>query len=561
MFKKKLRSLFGYDILVKWLRRSSGGRSMEEGANMKNGIQRFLFKRFSPKNVYFMVFLVLAAGIAAAFISCIFDEDLLLDLTADVHTGGIRAGTGAQLLDGLLFIQAGNGEFTVTLDNERRLNMRVKLSGTGPGNVQLDPADISFFDTAAAQLRDDGNGFCYLPAPAQNVVVRLQNVTAGDYRLTLELKAGDWGRIFDPRVISAAGVVSLPIVAKRSGGYYYSTLPEAVNAAGGTSGSPDLITILADVNMGAGITIPAGKHLSLAVPAGQTRTLLRDSSSSPFTGSFFDIAGGGSLILSAPAGASLVLDGNGNLVTAQTELVKVNGSGKFTLKNGAVLRNNKRTTGDGGAVVNNGVFIMEGGKITGNQAGSGGGGVYSNGSFTLSGGEITANRCEGSGDTAGGGVNIGGNPGDPRTFTMSGGIISHNECNSSGYGSAQGGGVLLYGTFNLYGGTISENSVSSSSYYAQGGGVYTTTSPNFVMWGGVISGNSAGNGGGGVYIYSTTSTFTMRGGVIYGTDAADSTLRNTTDALNAGYDKAKYGDGNFIYPSGSSTSNTIRGHN
>ncbi len=74
----------------------------------------------------------------------------------------------------------------------------------------------------------------------------------------------------------------------------------------------------------------------------------------------------------------------------------------------------------------------------------------------------------------------------------------------------KGGGVYVRGIFNMHDGTISGNNVSSGS----GGGVYVSTSGTFTMDGGTISGNNVSSGsGGGVYVY-TSGTFTMDGGII-----------------------------------------------
>jgi hypothetical protein len=63
---------------------------------------------------------------------------------------------------------------------------------------------------------------------------------------------------------------------------------------------------------------------------------------------------------------------------------------------------------------------------------------------------------------------------------------------------------------------------------------------NFKMYGGVITGNKAGAGGGvfNNYVESGISTFTKTGGVIYGTDAADDKLKNTSNDGNGGHGDA-----------------------
>ena len=79
----------------------------------------------------------------------------------------------------------------------------------------------------------------------------------------------------------------------------------------------------------------------------------------------------------------------------------------------------------------------------------------------------------------------------------------------------KGGGVYVRGIFNMHDGTISGNNVSSGS----GGGVYVYTSGTFNMNGGTISGNHARLGGG-VYVYQNGS-FNMKGGEIRNNQAAN----------------------------------------
>ncbi|GHV02550.1 hypothetical protein AGMMS49521_4430 [Campylobacterota bacterium] len=98
-------------------------------------------------------------------------------------------------------------------------------------------------------------------------------------------------------------------------------------------------------------------------------------------------------------------------------------------------------------------FVMLGGEIKDNNAGSGGGVRVSYGNFTMSGGEIKDNTS----GNFGGGVHV-----DSGNFTMSGGTISGNEANA-------GGGVFVNanigGTFNKTGGTIYGNTPEGSPYW------------------------------------------------------------------------------------------------
>jgi hypothetical protein len=136
---------------------------------------------------------------------------------------------------------------------------------------------------------------------------------------------------------------------------------------------------------------------------------------------------------------------------------------------GAVLCNNDRTGGNGGAVEGSGSFSMTGGTITRNRtAGSGGAIVFSEEGYgasyvkTISGGKITENAAR----LGGGGimlnlVNV--------TVTMTGGEISGNRAygvpsGTSSLFTACGGGIFIAGSlggnkdvFNLEGGSIKNN--------------------------------------------------------------------------------------------------------
>ncbi|MCL2721236.1 MAG: InlB B-repeat-containing protein [Treponema sp.] len=162
-------------------------------------------------------------------------------------------------------------------------------------------------------------------------------------------------------------------------------------------------------------------------------------------------------------------------------VIAVQPSGILRLKNGTITGNRTESLNlAGGIHISDGgtSFIMEGGKISGNEtAGIGGGVAVNSGStFTMSGGEISGNTAE----TNGGGVNVSG------MFNMTGGEISGNIATSSG-------GVSVIGTFNMTGGIITSNIARQ-----RGGGITVNSDATFTKTGnsiitGFVSDSANGN--------------------------------------------------------------------
>jgi hypothetical protein len=86
-----------------------------------------------------------------------------------------------------------------------------------------------------------------------------------------------------------------------------------------------------------------------------------------------------------------------------------------------------------------------------------------------------------------------------------------------------GGGVYNQGIFRLFGGIISNNTAK------EGGGVFSSGDDTFSMYGGVITNNTASHDGGGVY---AVRSFGLSGGIISNNEA-------------------EYGGGVFVYAVGS----------
>ena len=175
---------------------------------------------------------------------------------------------------------------------------------------------------------------------------------------------------------------------------------------------------------------------------------------------------------------NVVLDGGSEAgLTANAPII--NSKANLEIHEGAVIRNNKRTT-----------FGYP----------DGAGGIYASGGVTMDGGEISGNT-----GMYGGGIQICGSGSE---FTMSGGVIKNNTAD---HVKAYGGGVNVScgAIMNLSGGEILNNKAtgSNNAVGAAGGGIAIGADVSgmcqgarLVMKGGTIDGNESGQSGGGIFI-------------------------------------------------------------
>jgi hypothetical protein len=289
-----------------------------------------------------------------------------------------------------------------------------------------------------------------------------------------------------------------PVVARRTVGgvftYYHDTaglsdaaaLQTAFTASTGTY--PDIldeVTLLANIDLASAdqMLVEHGHYSRLTVPPGAAYVIRRNAASA--TVPVFYVDYGSILELESPGNSSLVIDGgavwsgdpnigwSNSGFTSSSALVYVFGildsPGQFRLKNGVVLQNNDKTSGDGAAVqTSGGLFRMSGGVIKNNRTADSGGAVYLAG-VTLS-------------------------SGTPPSHTIESGIITGNDAGLSGGGIALDrlGNVIL----TMDGGEIAGNRAR---------GIDTLFSPDLGYGGGIfIANNSASN----------KTTFIMRGGRI-----------------------------------------------
>ena len=146
-------------------------------------------------------------------------------------------------------------------------------------------------------------------------------------------------------------------------------------------------------------------------------------------------------------------------------------------------------------------FIMDGGTISGCEAGAGGGLYADNSIVTINKGTIS--KCTAQADNGGGLYATNGS-----TITISGGTIS--ECETP---TNNGGGLYAdNSTINISDGTI------SGCKGVWGGGLYAENSSTITISGGAISGCTVGAGGG---LFVDSSTVRISGGIISGCITSD----------------------------------------
>ena len=182
-------------------------------------------------------------------------------------------------------------------------------------------------------------------------------------------------------------------------------------------------------------------------------------------------------------------------------------SSDLKIDGGKVLRNVSDQYG-GGIYVNGGSMTMTDGIISGNSAANGGGGVYFNApsaTMALTGGEISNNMVS---NGNGGGIWFG-----KGTLSVGNGIISGNTASwVSGDENGRGGGVYMgddMANVTVTGGQISENN-------ARKGAGINVTKGILAIEDGTISNNKADLLGGGIAVQDPTARVTIEDGSIVG---------------------------------------------
>lgn len=305
----------------------------------------------------------------------------------------------------------------------------------------------------------------------------------------------------------------------------YSSLKKEIENASG----PIRIYLTSDIEVPADNASIQIKHPVILTSADGVKTIVRQEGANE---SFFDVLPDSSFML-----YQVALDGG--RVDTQGTLINVKSSGFLEIAEGAILRNNHRLSGKGGAVYSQGRIFISGGHVYNNQTSNEGGGFYLEGpyaSFYMTNGKVgkyplEQNKAQsGAGiyaaQTSAAGVRIEGGEvignstqlfydeqeqrhirkhggglwiGEDASAILTGGIFSHN--------SAVNGGVI-YSQGSLF---ISDNANLIDNSASEGAGVYCEGM--FTMSGGHIYKNFATINGGGVCI-NGNGNFIFKGGEI-----------------------------------------------
>jgi len=312
-------------------------------------------------------------------------------------------------------------------------------------------------------------------------------------------------------------------------------------------GTETVLKINDNITLSSALPIKKGQNITVMSAGDASFTLAQAN------GRHFNVDG--SLTL-----ANIVLDGG--TTGGGVEVV-----GSFLMMEGAVIRNCSANHGGGVHVDSRGNFSMEGGTIDNNKAMDGGGVFVIGGAADITGGAIVNNTATANNKTALGGgifvssdgtvnvagtVNISGNKavGDNAT-SVGGGICANNSIvtiqdnvritgNEAGNASGKyglGGGIYATSSTVDLSGNVKIDSNKAIGSQGFGGGIFLytedTSSDVLTIIGGVeISGNVAGDEGGGIYTAdSTYSNLSADMQTVFAGNSASSAYAPPEDAL------------------------------
>ncbi|MDR1028417.1 MAG: hypothetical protein LBL63_03245, partial [Clostridiales Family XIII bacterium] len=282
----------------------------------------------------------------------------------------------------------------------------------------------------------------------------------------------------------------------------FATINKAVSTA--APNQPTIVRVMDNISMGSTLTIPNAKDITVMTSEGAiggTATVSRAAA-----GNLFIVDAGGALTFD-----NIIADGV-KAVYSGYSFVSLNvPSGSkafFTMKNGAVIRNNKATNGGAISVIGaSASFSMLSGALYGNEAIGGalngnGGGVYAmNGAYV----ELPGDRIENNTAIHGGGIYAG----TSVEISLSGVAIKGNT--ATGLDSAGNGGGIYFSGSKL---TVTGETLIAANNATTGRAVYYNAGTMTLAGNVRIGENNADNG---IYIPSSSLTISQFGAL--GADA------------------------------------------
>lgn len=259
--------------------------------------------------------------------------------------------------------------------------------------------------------------------------------------------------------------------------FWYSTLEYACEDK--ANGQTAKVRVWRNITISRVISL--NKKSKITLTADYTCTVTRARTNC----NFFNVESGTTLKLES----GIILDGYKSVYNGNTSTIIYVISGEFVM-NGGIIRNNRSNAG-GAVYVNLGQkFNMTGGTIEGCNGLNSGGAIYNNGTFIMSGGTISNNFANDATNGKGGGIYND----DAGVINLNGGTIQ--QCESAVYG----GGIYNRGQLKF---SASASFKIQNNKSQRGGGIANESATLTANSGNnsTISGNSASVDGGGLYLF------------------------------------------------------------
>lgn len=439
-------------------------------------------------------------------------------------------------------------------------------NGSGSVSYQWYKSDNRDYNGIA--IEQSGNSASYIPDVN----------TSGNYYYYVAVTDSETNATIYSDIVTIGVADSGADYAAIVNGGYYNDLSSAI----ASSKDGDVVTILKDIDLSAGITI--SKNLIIESAEGTTYTIKRSAE----YGNMFTVSSGSLTLDNIKVDGGAEWSGNKDIVlgrgtinngkSASGPIINVLSNTTFTLGASAVLQNNASTNGGGaisfesnstvnikGKIINNSIHVnndstgqSNGGAavgqgtlnvsgdamITGNYAYSRGGAFLMWGTGTLNITDnviISNNKCDSNGsgvDRGGAAISI-----DSGTLNINSNSDNGNVLITKNTSNNKGGGAIAIktGTININNGcTINNNTAPDGGAIYVAGGIANLN-------GGTITGNTATTNGGAVYVNAGTlnvgqagndfalnisgNTVTSNGsGIYYGGNS--STILNINAKLN-----------------------------